>query len=95
MKKEPKKYKIIARLHRLSDYDDPMDQVVKIKEYYRWGVSEKQVISRLKRTEGLKSDSDSCGSVCYEWRFELIEVDPITNQQKSGYEQLSLFDMED
>ena len=94
MKKELKKYRIIARLHRLSDYDDPMDRVIERREYYRCGVSEKQVISRLKRTENLKSHDNYYGSVCYEWRFEITEVDPNTDKPKSGYEQLSLFNME-
>lgn len=95
MKKEKKKFYVIARLHRLSDYDNPMDQVIERREYYRWGVSEKQVISRLKHTEGLKSDDNYYGSVCYEWRFEVVEVDPETDKPKTGYEQLSLFDMID
>ena len=96
MKKELKKYRIIAKLHRLSDYDDPMDQVIEKREYYRSGVSEKQVISRLKREEHLYSYDNEYGSVAYEWKFQalVIGVDHKADKQECG-EQLRLFDMED
>lgn len=95
MKKEMKKYWIVATLHRLSDYDDPSDQIIESRGYYRWGVSEKQIVSRLKHTEGLECANNRCGSVFYEWRFELTEIDPNTNKPKNGYEQINIFDMED
>ena len=92
MKKEQKKYLVIATLHRLSDCNP--DQVIGKKEYYRYGVSEKQVIARLKRIEDLKSFDNDDGSVSYEWRLEVKEIDPKTGKPKSGYEQLNLFDIE-
>ena len=97
MKKETKRYLVIAKLHRLSDYDDPMDQVIEKREYYRSGVSEEQVISRLKHEEHLYSYDNERGSVAYEWKFQalVMGVDHKADKQECMGEQLRLFNMED
>lgn len=95
MKKETKRYLVIAKLHRLSDYDDPMDQVIEKREYYRSGVSEEQVISRLKREEHLYSYDNERGSVAYEWKFQALVMGSHKADKQECGEQLRLFDMED
>ena len=74
-----------------------MDQVIDQRKYYRSGVSEKQVISRLKREENLKSYDNEYGSVAYEWRFQaqVIEDTYKSDKKECFGEQLRLFDMED
>lgn len=73
MKKENKRYHIIAKLHKYTDYY-PEDEVVRTEQYYRMGVSESQVVARLKRTEGLKDYDSPLGNEAYRWTFLIEDV---------------------
>lgn len=91
MKKIKKRFLIIAELHQESD-DINEDIVLEKHKLFRYGVSEKQVISRLRYSEGWKDHDNSTGSVAFKWYFNLIEVDKDGKPVKKA-EQLSLFDL--
>lgn len=71
MKKEIKKWKIVAELHRLSDYQE--EKITETRTYYRTGVSDKQVISQIRYTEKLYDYDNNTGSVAYKWVIKAEE----------------------
>lgn len=89
-KKQEKLYLVHAELHRLSDVYG--DQVIESHDLERIGVSEKQVISRLRYTMDWYDADNYDGSVSFEWRFTLNVKVPDSDPGDPVYEQISLFD---
>lgn len=79
------KYLVHAELHEISDIYD--DRVIEIHEIERTGVSEKQVISRVRWTYKWYDYDNFDGSRFYEWRFKLTLLD----LDGTNCEQLKLF----
>ena len=80
MAKKPEKlYSVHAELHRISDVYG--DQLIESHDLERIGVSEKQVISRLRYTMNWYDTDSYDGSVSFEWRFILNVKDLIVIQE--------------
>ena len=91
MAKKPEKlYLVHAELHRISDVYG--DQLIESHDLERIGVSEKQVISRLRYTMGWYDTDNSDGSVSFEWRFSLNVKIPDSDPGDLIYKQIRLFD---
>ena len=91
MAKKPEKlYLVHAELHRISDVYG--DQLIESHDLERIGVSEKQVISRLRYTMGWYDTDNYDGSVSFEWRFLLNVKIPDSDQGDLIYKQIRLFD---
>ena len=91
MAKKPEKlYSVHAELHRLSDVYG--DQLIESHDLERIGVSEKQVISRLRYTMNWYDTDSYDGSVSFEWRFTLNVKVPDSDSGDLIYKQISLFD---
>ena len=91
MAKKPEKlYLVHAELHRISDVYG--DQLIESHDLERIGVSEKQVISRLRYTMNWYDTDNYDGSVSFEWRFKLTVKVYDYDEDDTNYKQLSLFD---
>ena len=88
-KKSEKLYLIHAELHRMSDVYG--EQIIETHELERTGVSEKQVIARLRYTLDWYDTDNWDGSVSYQWKFKLTVKTP-DDKNDDEYEQLKLFD---
>ena len=82
MAQKNKKWKVHVELVAYSDCYEP--EVIESHDLSRWGVSEKQVIARLRHTYGWKDHDNETSSVAYKWEFTLTEIKPT-------YEQMRLF----
>lgn len=85
MSQQNKKWKVHVELVAYSDYYEP--RIIDSYDLSRWGVSEKQVIARLRHTYDWKDYDNATGSISYKWEFKLTEETRI----KTTYEQLKLF----
>ena len=83
---ENKKYSIHVELVKYSDLCEP--EVLETHDLTRWGVSEKQVIARLRHSYGWYDHDNETGSVAYNWEFTLTQEEP------PKYKQMSIFDQE-
>ena len=91
MAKKPEKlYLVHAELHRISDVYG--DQIIEQHDLERKGVSQEQVISRLRWTLGWWDSDDDYGSTSFVWRFKLTVKVYDCDEDDSNYKQLSLFD---
>lgn len=70
--KPNRKWRIKMELHELSDMYD--DLVIDSEELVRWGVSEKQVVARLRHEFNWYDHDNSTGSIAYEYRFTLTDI---------------------
>ena len=89
-KKSKNLYLVHAELHRISDVYG--DQLIESHDLERIGVSEKQVISRLRYTMNWYDTDSYDGSVSFEWRFTLNVKVPDSDSGDLIYKQISLFD---
>lgn len=84
MKKEKKLYRIfISKVHRYEDHDEVSTCW---KPFYRYGVSEKQVIARLRRTLNLHEYDLNDGREEVFYKFDLEDAMP------NGIRTLTVFD---
>ena len=86
MAKQQKHYKVHVELHELSDYGE---RVIETHDLERYGVSEAQVISRIRHSYKWYDHDNYTGSVEYRYTFKLERLDAIEGEQ---VEQLNLFD---
>lgn len=84
MTKKPEKvYLVHAELHRLSDIYG--DQIIEQHDLERTGVSEEQVISRLRQMLGWHDSEWKCESVAFKWKFKLTVKIPDSDPGDSTY----------
>ena len=89
-KKSKNLYLVHAELHGISDVYG--DQIIEQHDLERKGVSQEQVISRLRWTLGWWDSDDNYGSTAFVWRFKLTVKIYNCDEDDSNYKQLSLFD---
>ena len=85
MAKKQKHYKVHVELREISDYNE---RVIETHDLERYGVSEAQVISRIRHSYKWYDHDNYTGSVEYVYKFTLTEI----VNPGEGVEQLSLFD---
>lgn len=86
MKKEKKLYRVFISMVEI--YEDHEDVHYCWKPFYRKGVSEKQVIARLRRQLGLYNYDSMDGQCAVEYRFDVTDAKP------HGYTTLTVFDFD-
>lgn len=86
MAKEKKLYRIfISKVHRYEDHDEVFTHW---KPFYRWGVSEEQVIARLRRTLNLYGYDLNDGQEEVFFKFDIEDAMP------DGVRTLTVFDFD-
>lgn len=77
MKKENKLWRVFILREASSDFDIERKYINRnMKPIYRYGVSEKQVESRLRRSYGLKDHDENNGEVSVKYIFDITDAKP-------------------
>lgn len=86
MKKEQKLWRVFVTRERR--YEDYTDYKFYCKPLYRYGVSEKQVIARLRRTYDLYDHDEMMGQCAVNYIFDIEDAKP------NGIMTFTVFDFE-
>lgn len=86
MKKEKKLWRVFITKVERFEFDEKRTTIW--KPYYRWGVSEKQVISRMRHEFDLYNHDEYDGQVAVSYEFDIEDAKP------NGITTYTVFDFE-